>query len=143
MIQAEQVAGFTLEIMAYIRLELVAVFIGIRTQSAMAATLRWRLAMGTGLLLPGIRIKRWTIASCDFPQTTLDSGLSGGRHVAWVAFSCCLRGYRRSEFGQKQSLIAPRCRANLLSNFFYSPQLVALQHSIASQVPALAFLLHP
>ena len=30
MIQAEQVAGFTLEIMAYIRLELVAVFIGIR-----------------------------------------------------------------------------------------------------------------
>ena len=31
MIQAEQVAGFTLEIMAYIRLELVAVFIGIRS----------------------------------------------------------------------------------------------------------------
>ena len=54
--------------------------------------------------LKGIRIKRWTIASCDFPQTTLDSGLSGGRHVAWVAFSCCLRGYRRSEFGQERTL---------------------------------------
>ena len=53
--------------------------------------------------LKGIRIKRWTIASCDFPQTTLDSGLSGGRHVAWVAFSCCLRGYRRSEFGHDRS----------------------------------------
>ena len=52
----------------------------------------------------GIRIKRWTIASCDFPQTTLDSGLSGGRHVAWVAFSCCLRGYRRSEFGHNRTV---------------------------------------
>ena len=31
MIQAEQVAGFTLEIMAYIGLEWVAVFIGIRS----------------------------------------------------------------------------------------------------------------
>ena len=95
MIQAEQVAGFTLEIMAYIRLELVAVFIGIRIEQMMRVS---------STCLVRVERNRYSVPA-DFAGKVVSVRLYADK-VTVVAENKIIAGHQR-RFGRDQLICDP------------------------------------